>query len=180
MTSYGLISACYSLPDNFLIPDMMEYIKIDKDFIRVFEDTDAGVLRVVSNGKTVVEFTPVSAAGNQSDVHYDLMTQFQKYIPARSTVMFIDISYLSEDPLMAKILYMGFTGAGHTLKFIRSSWIDSDNFRLIMKTAKQETEELIRDQITKTLEVLQARQTASEIDIRNTSLYQMCTESKKK
>ena len=53
MKYYGFVSACYELPEDFLIPDMMNYVNRDKKFIRVFENTERRTIRIISNNKVI-------------------------------------------------------------------------------------------------------------------------------
>ena len=83
MKYYGFVSACYELPEDFLIPDMMNYVNRDKKFIRVFENTERRTIRIISNNKVIMQFTADSDKGNEES-HYLLMKQFEDYLHSSS------------------------------------------------------------------------------------------------
>lgn len=181
MTVYGVVTACYQLPDSFMIPDMMPFIREDKNFVRVFENSDTRTMRIINKGVKVEEWTvSVQETRDRETAHFILMKKLLAFIDPESTLMFIDISHLSGNAGTASILYMSFIDAGHVLKFVRSSWLNSDNFTLLNQTAKQETRQLISQMISNSLEVLHMDSESPNIDVKNTCIYQLPLEVKKK
>lgn len=180
MKYYGFVSACYQLPNDFLMPEMMEYVRKDPKFIRVFENTDTGTLRIIANGKIINELaSDKNYLASAADVHYDLFSKFMNSLTSQSTLMFIDVSGLSDDPRKAAVLYIKLLNQGHVLEFVCSPWLDSGNFDLVRKSGKMETEDLIREQIRKTLDSIKNRSEVPSIDVKNTALFQMEENSKK-
>jgi hypothetical protein len=180
MKYYGFVSACYELPEDFLIPDMMNYVNRDKKFIRVFENTERRTIRIISNNKVIMQFTADSDKGNEES-HYLLMKQFEDYLNSsgQGTVMFIGLEDLSQEPSTASILYETFIRSGNSLEFVRTPWMDSKRFNLLRQTEETTTLGLIRDQIQSYFQLKQYEKGSPEIDLRNINTYQLPESVKK-